>query len=175
MEPRVNPVVACVQSECQYTVLMSTVTELRKQIADLTVVHTKALKAEYKIAKAGQNVSLRLIKSIQQENKLIDQILELHDAADALYMAGRWILSVDSGDGWDQAKLWEDLRSALGYEPGHSTEAGVNTAAVASGETVTMPSYVRKDDLVDSEEDATVSEVLNYHLEEIKSLLEGIE
>lgn len=167
-----------------------TIADLDLQIKTQAQKLTKAHEGNQKIAAAGQRVCLRLVNSIQRENELIDQIVDLHLAADALYMAGRWVLSKDAGDGWDQAKLWEDLRDALGYEPGHSFEARVNAIVKASDPDVTLEAgktYTSNGDeivevvtpIVASDdgacvEDATEEEILNYHLEEIKWLLEDI-
>ena len=58
-----------------------------------------------------------------------ESLVKLVNSAEALYMAGRWILEDERIQTTDQkqAKLWEDLRSALGLASGHSTEAGVNS------------------------------------------------
>ena len=51
------------------------------------------------------------------------------EAANALYMAGRWSLeNPQFGAPCEehQIALWEDLRDALGFAPGHSTTASVN-------------------------------------------------
>ena len=71
-----------------------------------------------------------------------ERLMRLVNAADALYMAGRWVLEDERIQTTDQqqAGLWEDLRSALGFKPGHSTQA-VDTDAVSRGETVSMTSY----------------------------------
>ena len=58
------------------------------------------------------------------------------EAANALYMAGRWSLeNPQFGAPCEehQIALWEDLRDALGFLPGHSTSAGVNSLSVESG------------------------------------------
>ncbi len=67
-----------------------------------------------------------------------ERLMALTNAADALYMAGRWVLEDERIQTTDQeqAALWEDLRSALGLKP-----ADVDTAAVSRGETVSMTSY----------------------------------
>ncbi len=51
-----------------------------------------------------------------------ERLMRLVNAADALYMAGRWVLEDERIQTTDQAQaaLWEDLRSALGLKPGHS-------------------------------------------------------
>ncbi len=152
------------------------ITDLQEQIETKDEKLTKVLEGNRKIAATGQEVCLELIDTLQRQNELIVQLVDLQDAADALYMAGRWTIPEIRLNEQQQSKLWEDLRSALGYEAGHSTEAADPDVAIASEETVTMTSYMRDDDSDDSEEDDwTVSEAMNYHLEEIKSLLEGLE
>lgn len=44
------------------------------------------------------------------------------DAATALYMAGKWSAGLPANL---EARMWEDLRDALGLTPGTATEAGV--------------------------------------------------
>lgn len=51
-----------------------------------------------------------------------DELKRLRTAATALYFAGRWSCSRDV----DEAKLWEDLRDALGLEAGVATKAGTH-------------------------------------------------
>ena len=54
---------------------------------------------------------------------------KMYRAAHALYVAGRWDLSGQSGgdiNDAEQAKLWEDLRDAMGLPEGYSTKLGVN-------------------------------------------------
>jgi hypothetical protein len=51
----------------------------------------------------------------------------IFDAAEALYRAGRW--SCEALPAEDQARLWEDLRDALGFAPGTATKAGVAAPA----------------------------------------------
>ncbi len=72
-----------------------------------------------------------------------ERLMRLVNAADALYMAGRWVLEDERIQTTDQeqAALWEGLRSALELKPGHPAQADVDTAAVSRGETVTMISY----------------------------------
>ncbi len=43
----------------------------------------------------------------------------LRKAAAAVYLAGKWTLQ-DQTPPTEQAKLWEDLRIALGFQPGYS-------------------------------------------------------
>ncbi len=52
---------------------------------------------------------------------LTERLKNLDKASKALYMAGRWTLSEDLLGAEEQAALWEDLRSALGFDPGYST------------------------------------------------------
>ena len=62
-----------------------------------------------------------------------EKLMNLVNASDALYMAGRWVLEDDRIDTTDkeQAELWEAIRDAL----------GLDTAAVSRGETVSMTRY----------------------------------
>ena len=57
-----------------------------------------------------------------------ERLMALTNAADALYMAGRWVLEDERIQTTDQeqAALWEGLRSALGLKPGHSAQADVD-------------------------------------------------
>jgi hypothetical protein len=48
----------------------------------------------------------------------------IEEAALALYFAGRW--SCDKLPPDEQARLWEELRDALGLPEGSATKAGVN-------------------------------------------------
>ncbi len=67
------------------------------------------------------------------------------EAANALYMAGRWSLeNPQFGAPCEehQITLWEDLRDALGHAPGKSTEAGVNPRpgiSFVDANTITFP------------------------------------
>jgi hypothetical protein len=51
-----------------------------------------------------------------------EQLRRLRTAATALYFAGKWTCHRPV----DEAKLWEDLRDALGLEAGVSTKAGTH-------------------------------------------------
>jgi hypothetical protein len=51
----------------------------------------------------------------------LDRIFE---AADTLYMAGKW--SREDGVPEEDAQLWSNLRDALGFSPGTATKAGVS-------------------------------------------------
>ncbi len=69
-----------------------------------------------------------------------ERLMHLVNASEALYMAGRWTLSEGRIITEEQAELWEDMRSALGLEPGHSTRAGFNTVEIVSGKTISITS-----------------------------------
>jgi hypothetical protein len=49
----------------------------------------------------------------------------IEDAAEALYRAGRWSCGLPPAE---EARLWENLRDALGFAPGTATKAGVAAA-----------------------------------------------
>ena len=55
------------------------------------------------------------------------QLRDLRKAACALYLEGKWILDeeTDAADLSAQAKLWADLRDALGFKPGFNTTVSV--------------------------------------------------
>ena len=152
--------------------------EMQKHIEIQSQKLTKVLEGNQKIAASGQEVCLELIDTLQRQmHELIVQLVALHDAADALYMAGQWSLIRTAGlpiAPESQAKLWEDLRSALGYELERPTEAADPDVAIAAGETYTWPGD--DDDLVDSEmdatEDVTKDEMLNRLLEALIDYLE---
>lgn len=55
------------------------------------------------------------------------EVDNLRSAATALYMAGRW--DCDKLQPSEQARLWEDLRDALGLDHGTATSAGVEGIA----------------------------------------------
>ena len=57
------------------------------------------------------------------------QLAALRRATIALYMSGKYTC-LEAADGSllsdaDQAKLWEDVRDALGFKPGYNTTASV--------------------------------------------------
>lgn len=57
------------------------------------------------------------------------QLAELRRATVALYMSGKWTC-LEAPDGTipsdsEQAKLWEDVRDALGFKPGFNTTASI--------------------------------------------------
>lgn len=54
---------------------------------------------------------------------LLQRFQNLQEAAIGLYEAGCWKLDNMSAE--DQCKLWEDLRDAIGFNPGMATMLGV--------------------------------------------------
>lgn len=55
------------------------------------------------------------------------QLRDLRKAACALYLEGKWVIDeeTDAADLEAQAKLWADLRDALGFKPGFNTTVSV--------------------------------------------------
>lgn len=57
------------------------------------------------------------------------QLAALRKATVALYMSGKWSCLEDASGNIpsmaEQAKLWEDVRDALGFKPGFNTTASI--------------------------------------------------